>query len=32
MCAVLQRWRYSCIDDTKRAVNACMGLYCSRAK
>lgn len=22
----------NCIDGTKRAVNACMGLYCSRAK
>lgn len=32
LCAVLCRWRYSCIDDAKRAVNACMGLYCSRAK
>nr|DAG11606.1 MAG TPA: hypothetical protein [Caudoviricetes sp.] len=32
MCAVLLCWRYNCIDGTKRAVNACMGLYCSRAK
>ena len=32
LCAVLQRWRYNCIDITKAAVNACMWLYCSRAK
>ena len=22
----------NCIDDTKRVLNACMGLYCSRTK
>lgn len=22
----------NCMDDTKRAINVCMGLYCSRAK
>ncbi len=32
LCAVLCRWRYSCIDDAKRAVNACILQYCSRAK
>lgn len=30
--AVLRRGRYNCIDCTKRAVNACVGLYCIRAK
>ena len=32
LCAVLQRWRYNCIDKTKRSVSACIGLYFSRAK
>lgn len=32
LCAVLRRWRYNCIDGTKRTVNACMWLYCNRAK
>lgn len=32
LCAVLRRGRYSCMYNTKRAVNACMVLYCSRAK
>lgn len=32
LCAVLWRGRYNFINGKKRAVNACMGLYCSRAK
>lgn len=32
LCNVLWRGRYNCIYGTKRAVNDCMGLYCSRAK
>lgn len=32
VCAGLYRGRYKSIDDTKRAVNACMWLYCIRAK
>lgn len=32
LCAVLCRWRYNCIDRAKHTVNACIGLYCIRAK
>lgn len=32
LCTALFRWRYKCINGTKRAVNACMGLYCNGAK
>ena len=32
LCAVLCRGRYNCMDDTKRAVNACIWLYYSKAK
>ena len=32
LCAALRCGWYNCIDDTKAAVNICMGLYCSRAK
>lgn len=32
MCTVLRRGRYNCIDGRKAIVNACMRLYCSRAK
>lgn len=32
LCAVLRHVRYSCMDRAKHAVNACIGLYCNRAK
>nr|DAL35407.1 MAG TPA_asm: hypothetical protein [Caudoviricetes sp.] len=32
MCAVLRRGWYNCIYTAKHVVNACMGLYCIRAK
>lgn len=32
LCSVLRRWRYNCMNETKRAINACMGLYCSGTK
>lgn len=32
MQTVLAFGWYNCMDDTKSAVNACIWLYCSRAK
>nr|DAG06180.1 MAG TPA: hypothetical protein [Siphoviridae sp. ctNxi14] len=32
LCTVLWRVRYNCTYGIKAVVNACMWLYCSRAK